>query len=274
LPPYLDRIVFAVTGSEAVERALGFGCYPTVGLVGDFHGHGVKGLPEMRRDVFYTPREGTKAILITPYFGPTCEWLSDRFIRDLKQWREKTGGYIVVDEIQSGNGRTGKWWGFEHYDLEPDMIVGGKGIAGGLPLSFVAGRHEIMDAVEEIPTSTHAGNAICCCGLSENIKYMKDNRLVENAAAMEDVIRSWWLEKMMGELAVVLRGLGLAMAIMMKTKNCEPDQKRAREVIRKAFKRKLLLMDTSAHGSVKIAPPLCITKDQLREGLAILEGCF
>ncbi len=263
LPPYLDRIVFAVTGSEAVEVAIGI-AGATFKLKGDFHGHtaAVRNLSERGRDVF-SPPKWARAIIISPYYGPTCEWLSEGFISEMVDW----GGTIIVDEIQAGLGRTGTWWGFEHYGIEPDIIVGGKGVAGGLPMSFVAGRQEIMDAPDSIPISTHAGNAVCCCGLANTIAYIRDAGLVENAGVMWSVILEWFISK--PRKGLQLNGKGLAMAVVKAG-----DSTWAKTVIGRAFERHLLLMDTSADAAVKIAPPLCITESQLRDGLAILDECM
>jgi 4-aminobutyrate aminotransferase-like enzyme len=185
---------------------------------------------------------------------------------------------LIFDEVQSGFGRTGKFWGFEHYGVVPDLICCGKGISSSLPLSAVIGRAEIMD---QFPpgsmTSTHTGNPVCCAAALANIKTILDRNLPANAAET-GVILDAGLRQIQSRHADVAgrytcRGLVAGLQMTRPGKK-EPNHDLAHRVVELCFQKGLLLFSpVGAWGqTVKIAPPLTITADAIREGLEVLSA--
>jgi len=247
LPDYMDFIALYNSGSEAIDAALRFACMEVTAHPRGFHGSTI-GAQSIERAPF-TSSDRRWAVLVETFLGPWCEWYSPEEIDALRAHQE-TGGLVIFDEMQSGFGRTGRWWGFEHYDIEPDMVVGGKAIAGGFPLAFVAGRSWMVNN-EPIWESTFSGNALSSAACVATVEQIRSRRLIERVVELEPMIREAFPEA---------QGKGFAYAFR------HPD---ADAVVDRALERGVLLLHTG-RGTVKMAPPLTIRKRDLATGLRII----
>jgi 4-aminobutyrate aminotransferase-like enzyme len=195
---------------------------------------------------------------------------------DLAQWCQDHRVVLVLDEVQAGFGRTGKFWAFEHYGITPDIICCGKGISSSLPLSAVIGREEIMD---QFPpgsmTSTHTGNPVCAAAaLASLTKIVKEN-LTGNAERMGVILEQGLqaLQRKHGQVIGHFSARGLVGGLqMIRDGKKEPDAALAHDIVERCFHKGLLFFaPVGAWGqTVKIAPPLTMTEEPLREGLAVL----
>jgi 4-aminobutyrate aminotransferase / (S)-3-amino-2-methylpropionate transaminase / 5-aminovalerate transaminase len=198
------------------------------------------------------------------------------FVDALTRACREHGILLVVDEVQTGFGRTGKTFACEHYGVEPDLITLAKSLAGGLPLSAVTGRADVMDSAQVGGLGgTYAGNPVSCAAALAAIAYMERHRLADRAAeigrAVETRFRAF-LERFpfVGDA----RGLGgmRALELVRDRATKEPDKERTDRVIRKAYESGLLLVGAGTHGNViRTLMPLVVTDDELAEGLDVLE---
>jgi len=194
----------------------------------------------------------------------------------LARFCREHGILLAVDEVQTGFGRTGRMFACEHYGLEPDLLTMAKSLAGGLPLSAVTGRAEIMDSAQVGGLGgTYAGNPVACAAALAAVELIERERLPERAAKIgAEVERRFqcFLERFpfVGDA----RGLGAMRALeLVKDRGTkEPDKDRADRVIRKAYESGLLLVGAGTYGNViRTLMPLVITDGELTEGLDVLE---
>ena len=215
--------------------------------------------------------------MIETYQGGNASFAPPEYIQKLRRWCDQHQALLIFDEVQAGFGRTGKYWGFEHYGVTPDLICCGKGISSGLPISAVIGRTDVMDFYPPgAMTSTHTGNPVCAAAVVANLGVIEEEGLVENARRMGEILLPELLRigrrfpKQIG--AVHGRGLVAALHIV-KPGGIEPDAPTASAIVRRCIEKGLMLFAPVGYGgaSVKIAPPLIIAEDALRDGLAALE---
>ena len=220
--------------------------------------------------------EEVAGVIVESYQGIGPNFLPDDYARQLGQWCKKYNVVMICDEVQSGFGRTGKMFCFEHYDLMPDLICCGKGISSSLPISAVIGRSEIMNLYAPgSMTSTHSASPLPVAAAIANLKIISDERLVEKAAKLEKILKPG-LEEIQKKYAARIaraycRGLvGGLLVIKPGTKN--PDSDTALAINEKCFQRGLLMFAPVGWGGgcVKIAPPLITPADALEEGLSVL----
>ena len=121
------------------------------------------------------------AFMIESYHGWGALFYSKEYIKAIRQWANENQIIVIFDEIQSGFGRTGKLFAYEHYDVEADLVCCGKGISSGLPLSAVLGRTELID-VDPSLNSTHGGNPICCAATLASLEVLEDENLIHESA--------------------------------------------------------------------------------------------
>jgi 4-aminobutyrate aminotransferase-like enzyme len=185
-----------------------------------------------------------------------------------------------MDEVQAGFGRTGRFWGFEHYDIAPDLIACGKGISGGLPLSAVIGRHELLD---QFPpgsmTSTHSGNPLCCAGALASLRIIQEENLVEQADTLGQIMqqKAADIQQRFSDVILAHHGKGLVASLhCVKPGGNEPDGDLCWRVIGKAVQMGVMMFGGVgfAGASVKLCPPLCIDHEALTEGMQVLEQAF
>jgi 4-aminobutyrate aminotransferase/(S)-3-amino-2-methylpropionate transaminase len=187
---------------------------------------------------------------------------------------------LIADEVQSGFGRTGKMFAYEHYDIVPDLIACGKGISSSLPISAVIGRKDIMGLYTPgSMTSTHSGSPIPVVAAIENLKIIRDENLVEHAREMGEILIPG-LKKVQQQYPSVLgclQGKGLVAGIQCVMKGTRiPDPELALKINISCFHKGLLMFaPVGIEGEcIKIAPPLNITPDALLESLEVFgEAC-
>ena len=216
------------------------------------------------------------AIVIEPVLGEGGFVPAPReFLQALRALTERHGMMLIVDEIQSGFGRTGKFFAIEHSGVKPDMITVAKSLAAGFPLSGVIGRAEVMDA----PTpgglgGTFGGNPIACAAGLAVLDVMRDERLPERAARIGSVIeermRSWAAEHdIVGDVRVMGAMAGMELVRDRITK--EPADTEAARILALARERGLILLRSGVHHNViRTLMPLTIPDEQLDEGLDML----
>jgi 4-aminobutyrate aminotransferase len=221
------------------------------------------------------------AIIMEPLLGeggyvvPATGYTSaPGYMQKLRQWCDEHGIMLIFDEVQSGFGRTGKWFACNHYDVVPDIIVMAKGIASGMPMAGFLARKELLDKwTAGRHGSTYGGNPLACAAALASINIIQREGLLENAQRMglriTDRIRTLQRDyKCIGEI----RGLGLMIGIEFVDEHGKPDGKRLQRLVDECFNRKLLLLDCgSSDHVIRFLPPLNCTIEQVDESLAIFE---
>ena len=216
------------------------------------------------------------AIIIEPVLGEGGFVPAPReFLQGLRALTEKHGILLIADEIQSGFGRTGRFFAIEHSGVEPDMITVAKSLAAGFPLSGVVGRADVMDAPAPGGLGgTYGGNPIACAAGLAVLDVMRDERLPERAArigsVVEERMRSWQAEHdLVGDVRVMGAMAGMELVRDRKTK--EPADSETARVLALSRERGLILLRSGVHHNViRTLMPLTIPDEQLDEGLDML----
>lgn len=224
--------------------------------------------------------ENVAGVISETYQGGSVAFMPLEFAKALRQWCTKNQVVMIYDEVQAGFGRCGTLFGFEYYGVVPDVICCGKGISSSLPISCVLGKPEIMDLYGPGEmTSTHTGNPICSAAALANLKIVVNEKLAENSAARGEEMLAG-LEKIRARYpsnvgAIKGRGLVAGMHCVQKG-STDPDPDVAFSVVEKAVEKGLLLFGPVGFkgATIKICPPLIITKDQVADGLAALNESF
>jgi 4-aminobutyrate aminotransferase/(S)-3-amino-2-methylpropionate transaminase len=205
------------------------------------------------------------------------------FIVAPREWVDLLAGFcrahgilLVVDEVQTGFGRTGRLFACEHYGLEPDLLTMAKSLAGGFPLSAVTGRAEVMDTAHVGGLGgTYTGNPVSCAAALAAIDHIERERLPERAARIgEEVGRRFQCFVERFPFVGDARGLGAmrALELVQDRGTKAPDKDRTDRVIRRACETGLLLVGAGTYGNViRTLMPLVVTDAELTEGLDVLE---
>jgi 4-aminobutyrate aminotransferase len=221
--------------------------------------------PEEVAAIFIEPIQGEGGYLPAPV----------DFLQGLERICRKHGILLVADEVQSGMGRTGKWWAIDHAGVEPDIICTAKGIASGMPLGAIIARASVMDWKPGAHASTFGGNPVCIAASLVTLDLL-ERKCIANAARMGDFIFSQtadWRERhpIVGDI----RGKGLMIGIEIvrdqKTKEKAPDLRN--QIVQLAFQRGLLLLG-SGDTTVRLCPPLVIDEEQADFALRTLDACI
>lgn len=199
---------------------------------------------------------------------------SEGFLPTLAAWCRANDVVLIADEVQTGFCRTGRWFACEYEGVEPDLICTAKGIAGGLPLSAVTGRAELMDAVQPGGLGgTYGGNPIACAAAVAAIETMTDLKLADRALRIGEIITEV-LGPLLGSVATVgeLRGRGAMQAIeFVKPGTWEPNPAVAKAVAATCLAQGVLVLTCGTWGNiVRLLPPLVIGEELLRDGLEVL----
>jgi 4-aminobutyrate aminotransferase len=221
-----------------------------------------------------TAPEETAAILVESVLGEGGYVPPPKsFMRGLRDICDRNGILLILDEVQSGFGRTGRWFAFEHYGIVPDIMVVAKGLASGMPLSGVFSRLDLMK--KWAPGShggTYGGNAIAAAAGAATIQAMRTDNMLENA-------RKRGLQMMTGlrhiqeEYPIIgdVRGLGLMIATEFRTSDRKPDKKTAKAIVHACEEQRLLLLTCGPwDNTIRWIPPLVVTADQIDQALGIL----
>src|SRR5881398_3153191 len=224
--------------------------------------------------------ESVAAIVIEPVQGEGGFVVAPpEFLTGVRPICDDNGIVLVIDEVQTGFGRTGKMFGIEHYAVEPDLIVVAKSIAGGLPLSGVIGRAEIMDAPPDSAIGgTYVGNPVAQAAALAVLDVFEEEGLVERAAQIGDAIRERMLAWQQRWPAIGdVRGLGamLALELVEDPATKAPAPALATKVAEAAAERGLLLLKSGIYSNcIRVLVPLVISEAQLDEALGVWEDAL
>ncbi len=191
------------------------------------------------------------------------------FLPKLRALCDKHGILLVIDEIQSGMGRTGKWFACEHFNVEPDIMTVAKGIASGMPIGAIIARKEIATWGPSAHGSTFGGNPLACAAALATIELV-ENGFMENARIRGEQLRAR-LERITEKrrCLTAVRGLGMMNAIDVVHRG-KSDAKLRGRILDECFKRGLLMLGCGTH-SIRFCPPLCMNEAQVDTGLSILD---
>jgi len=219
------------------------------------------------------PKE-TAAILIESVLGEGGYIVPPvSFMKGLREICDKHGIMLIFDEVQSGFGRTGKWFALEHFGVTPDIITAAKGIASGMPLSAVFSRTEIMKKVETGSIGgTYGGNAIACAAGVATIRAMREEGMLANAAERGIQLMTG-LRKLQEEYPQIgdVRGKGLMVGTEFIVDGTQAKAKPlVKEIINKAESKGMLLLSCGTYdNTLRWIPPLNVTSGQINDGLNI-----
>jgi 4-aminobutyrate aminotransferase len=195
------------------------------------------------------------------------------YFKELKKLCDQHGILLAADEIQSGIGRTGKWFGIEHYDAVPDIVCMAKGIAAGMPLGVTASRADLMDWTPGSHASTFGGNPVACAAANAVLSVIKEEKLLENAKkqgehALKRLKEMQDDHPMMGDV----RGKGLMVGVeLVKDKETKkPAKKEAGEVMMRCFRKGIALV-TCGVSVIRMMPPLTITRDLIDSSIDVFD---
>ena len=193
------------------------------------------------------------------------------FINEINNLCKNNNILLGFDEIQSGFGRTGEKFGFNHYGVKPDLICIGKGMGGGFPLSGILAKKEIIDLPEVGDmSSTHSANPISCTAGLAVLEELEENNYIENSKALGLKLFEH-LNRLVEKYSIVksVHGRGLLAGIIIQNNN-SPSSELASSIVYECYKKGVLFVHTN-RPSIKLAPPLSISEDALKEGLSVLE---
>ena len=182
--------------------------------------------------------------------------------------------FFILDEVQAGFGRCGKWFGFLHYGIEPDLICCGKGISSGMPLSAVIGRQFLMDLFGPGEmTSTHSGNPVCCRAALASVELIESEGMVGAAECFGELLHTR-LTELREECSVLgcSDGKGLIAGLrFVQPGTKEPNGEIAHAITQSMYERGILTFAPvgPGGGTIKLNPPLCITQEALEEALEV-----
>ncbi|MBD3287620.1 aminotransferase class III-fold pyridoxal phosphate-dependent enzyme, partial [candidate division KSB1 bacterium] len=206
-----------------------------------------------------------------PFFMPV------EYAKRLEAFCHENDALLIFDEVQAGFGRTGTWFGFEHYGVTPDLIACGKGISSSLPIAAVIGRDDVMDFYKPgSMTSTHSGSPLPVVAAIANIRAMKAENIVEQVVNMGHILKQSLVriqKKHPSQVGyVTCKGLVAGLQIVQPGTK-EPDGESALAINEKCFQRGLLMFAPVGKGGmcIKICPPLVTPKDALEEGIGVLD---
>lgn len=198
---------------------------------------------------------------------------SKEFLQEIRKICDEHGILMIVDEVQSGMGRTGKLFALEHFDVKADIITAAKGIASGMPVGAFIANEAVMDWPVSAHGTTFGGSAICLAAAKKTLELLEGG-ITENAAKVGDAMLSR-LKPMVEKYAMIgdVRGLGLMIGVEIvqdKAGAMRPDAKTRDKIIQECFKLGLLMLGCGSH-SIRFCPPLVLTQEQANVALDIFE---
>jgi 4-aminobutyrate aminotransferase len=279
----------ALTTSKTIYRA-GFGPLPSGVFVAPFPYAFRLGMTDEQASQYaleqleyllasQTAPKETAAILIETVLGEGGYIVPPAsFMKGLREVCDKHGILLIFDEIQSGFGRTGKWFALEHFDVVPDIITAAKGIASGLPLSGVFSRLDLMKKWDVgSHGGTYGGNAVACAAGVATIHAMREEKMLENASE-RGVQLMTGLRKLQEEYSQLgdVRGKGLMIGTEFLVDE-RPDKAKplVKDIIQAAEENNLLLLSCGTYdNTIRWIPPLNVTSEQINDGLSIFESAL
>lgn len=219
------------------------------------------------------------AIMMEPVQGEGGYIVPDKeFVQYVREICDKYGILLIFDEVQSGMGRTGKLFAYEHFGVKPDILTSAKGIANGFPLSAVIGKKEIM---EQWPAGAHGGtfggNPVACAAANAVFDELTDGGMLDNAAKMGDYFKEklFALQKKYPSVIGDVRGLGLMLAMEMVHPDKTPDADITTAIRTKALEKGLLLLGCGTnHNIVRFIAPTIVTEKEIDIAINIIDECL
>ena len=213
-------------------------------------------------------------VICESYQGGNASFAPPAYMQALRKWCDQNNIVLIYDEVQSGFGRTGKFWAFEHYGVTPDLISCGKGITSSLPLSCVLGRTSLMDLYPPgSMTSTHTGSPLPTVAALASLDIIKKEKLTARAAKLGKFLHRE-LAKLQQKYPTrigYVHGKGLVASLhMIEEGRKAPDVNLAFLVVERCIEKGLMLFSPVGISCVKIAPPLITTEDEIREGCEVM----
>jgi len=292
-PKGLEKVLLTNSGAESVEAAIKLarrhtGRAKVVSMKGGFHGKTYGALSATWNKKYREPfsplvpgfefadygdlpsvekmvTSETAAVIAEPIQGESGIVIPPRdFFKGVREVCDRAGALLILDEIQTGLGRTGRMWASEHWGVVPDIMTTAKGLGGGVPLGAVVAR---ADAVSSLlkgeHTSTFAGNPLACAAGVAALDFIVENDLPAQAAEKGKALEEG-LRVIAGNhrIAREVRGLGMMLALELRVD--------IRRLLDSAMSEGLILA-YSGRNTVRLLPPIVATDDQLRQGLAVLE---
>jgi 4-aminobutyrate aminotransferase len=231
----------------------------------------------IERVIFQTilPPDECAAIVLEPIQGEGGYVVPPQnFFPRLRALCDRHGIILIADEVQSGVGRTGKWWAIQHWNVEPDIVCIAKGIASGMPLGLMAARQSIMKKwVAGAHGNTYGGNPLACAAALATLDLVEEG-MMQNAAEMGDFIMDALAEMQVRHPSlgdVRGRGLMIGVEFVQDKTTKQPAHQLREDIVHTAFQNGLLLLGCG-RSTVRIAPPLMIQKPLVEEALEIFEN--
>ncbi|HEY2644201.1 MAG TPA: 4-aminobutyrate--2-oxoglutarate transaminase [Galbitalea sp.] len=268
---------------KAMPYASGFGPFP-----GDVYRapnsypfrDGLSGADAAKRTISYLEKSvgasDLACLIVEPIQGEGgFQVPADGYLPALQEWCTANGVVFIADEIQSGMARTGAWFASEHFGVVPDMVLSAKGIAGGLPLSAITARAEIMDAAHPGGLGgTFGGNPVSCAAAIAVFEQIETRGVLARAAAIGDILRTSLLE-LQGKYDIIgdVRGIGAMQAIeLVQPGGLEANAEALGKIVSYAAQHGVLLLTAGTYGNVlRFLPSLAISDDLLRDALGVLD---
>jgi 4-aminobutyrate aminotransferase len=222
-----------------------------------------------------TAPQETAAVLIEPVLGEGGYVVPPPgFLEGVRKICDEHGILLIADEVQSGFGRTGRWFAHEHFGVQPDIMVIAKGVASGLPLAGVIARMDLMERwVPGSEGGTYGGNALACAAAVATIRVLREEGLVENAQDRGVQLMSGLrhLQEQYPRIGDV-RGLGLMVGVEFTDEQGQPDKSTAKALQKACLEERLLLLTCGTwDNTIRFIPPLVATSEQINDGLARFE---
>jgi LysW-gamma-L-lysine/LysW-L-ornithine aminotransferase len=296
LPPYLNHIFLANSGAEAVDGGLKFARLVTertgiIATMRSFHGRTIGAVSMTWEPKYRKPFEPLLNVTHVPYnnLEKLDAALDDtigvvvletvqgeggvnmgeaQFLQGAEKLCRERGALLMIDEIQTGFGRTGKWFGFEHFDLQPEMICMAKGIGGGFPMGAIAYSERVNKALYQgAHGSTFGGNPMASAAGLASIQIYQDEKIVEHAAEMGELLFARLNATLLDRMIVrEIRGTGLMVGIELREK--------AGKYIKALMDDYGVLVLPAGSNVIRLLPPLTITPDEIEIGIQALAGAL
>ncbi|MFZ4660981.1 MAG: aspartate aminotransferase family protein [Caldilineaceae bacterium] len=296
LPPYLNHVFLANSGAEAVDGAIKFARLTTgrTGLVATmrgFHGRTVGAVsvtwePKYRKpfepllDVTHVPynnlakladavTDQTAMVILEVVQGEGGVNMGDGdYLRGAQELCRERGALLVLDEIQTGFGRTGKWFGFQHFDLQPDIICLAKGIGGGFPMGALAYTEQVHAVLSPgAHGSTFGGSPIACAAGLAALQIYHEEGLIERSAQMGALLLKR-LQETIGDYEIVreIRGLGLMIAVELREK--------VGPYLKTLMDEHGVLALPAGTNVLRLLPPLTLSEEEIEIGVAAIAAAL
>ncbi|MDD4230611.1 MAG: aminotransferase class III-fold pyridoxal phosphate-dependent enzyme, partial [Dehalococcoidales bacterium] len=294
----MDKVFCCNSGTEATEGAVKLarryghrylnGAYEVITTLGSFHGRTlamVSASGQTRHQAPYTPlpsgfvnvefnniealkaatTEKTCAVMLEPVQGEGGVNTADyAYMRAIREWCDEKNILMMLDEVQTGIGRTGELFAYMHFGIEPDIITLAKGLGSGLPVGAIAAREHASVFAAGEHGSTFGGNPVTCATAFATVSYIIENQLPKHAALMGKLL-SEGLENLAKRYEIVTshRGIGLLQALVF-------NQDIAEELVLKCLENGLLINRLKPN-AIRFMPSLIITREEIEKGLSLLE---